>query len=228
MQHILQQLEAEGFFERARGGDHRAASLFARLAAYRANPSGSSSSWGWLRKGGGQNVDGYAEDAIVSNANPTDVLNVYDLVSGAGAPGARVSFNGPLPRRTSDVWEAPRALSAGELSYLKPGASVDPPPPPPPAVVCKFVPPIVPIADLSPLHAKLDTLLGAVANLALRVEQIRPVAGEDTRPELKHISQQVADVRATLSNGLAITGEGEASSRYLGTVRGKVTGVAKG
>jgi hypothetical protein len=77
-------------------------------------------------------VDGYAEDAIVLNGNPSDLFNVVDLVVGTGAPGASPGWNGPLPRRSSDVWEAPRALSAEQLAYLK-GGSVGVPVPPPPA-----------------------------------------------------------------------------------------------
>lgn len=119
LQDALVDLERRGCFERARNGDDRAASLFVRAAAYLANPSGDRSGWGWLRKtAGGKNVDGYAEDALVLGSDPNNLFNVYDCVGGAGAPGARLGFNGPLPRRTSDVWEAPRELSATDAAYI--------------------------------------------------------------------------------------------------------------
>lgn len=126
-----QQLEAEGYFEKARAGDHRACSLFARLVAYRLNPTGHPGGWGWLRKGGGQNVDGYSEDAIVYGSNPQDLQNVCDMVGGAGAPGASLTWQ-EKPRRPVDTWEAPRPLSAADMNYLKAG-SAHPTPTPTPA-----------------------------------------------------------------------------------------------
>lgn len=130
----MRQLVEEGYFVKVAQGDTRAASLFARLVAFRMNQNGDPSKPGCLRKtGGGHNVDGYAEDAIVLNGNPSDLFNVVDLVSGAGAAGASPTWNGPLPRRSSDVWEAPQPLSADQLSYLKGGAAPMPQPPRPPA-----------------------------------------------------------------------------------------------
>src|SRR5688572_5416393 len=83
--------EAQGYFWRVRGGDQRAASLFARLVAFDLNPSGDGGDYGWLTKRPNeQNVDGYAEDAIVLGSNPSDLMNVVDMVNGAGAPGASI------------------------------------------------------------------------------------------------------------------------------------------
>ena len=127
---MARQLEAEGYFEVARRGDQKAASLFARLCATRLNPQANPNGWGWLRKGGGTNVDGYAEDAIVfgNGANTPD--NVADTVTGAGAPGASVASRWDAkPRRIGvDTWEAPRALTAAELAYLKGGTVPQPQP----------------------------------------------------------------------------------------------------
>lgn len=119
---VVQQLAGEGYFDRVAAGDQRAASYFARLFAFRANPAGDPSGWGALKKGGGTNVEGYAEDAVVYGSDPSDVNNVYDLVGGTGAPGATPSWNGPKARRTSDTWEAPHALSAEQMNYLKSGS----------------------------------------------------------------------------------------------------------
>lgn len=120
IQEALQRAVDQGAFRKAADGDDKAASYFVRYAAYLANPSGDQSSWGWLRKtGGGKNIDGYAEDALASNANPNDLNNVYDFVGGAGRPGATVNYGaGPVVRRPSDVWEAPRQLTAAEASYI--------------------------------------------------------------------------------------------------------------
>lgn len=135
-------MEAEGLFARVAQGDQRAASYFARLAAYRLNPTANPFSYGVLKKGGGANVDGYAEDSIVTNANPSDGQNVYDLVGGAGAAGAKLQFDGPKPRRIGvDTWEAPKPLTEAEMNYLKTGVATGPICPDPAAHVPK--PPVV-------------------------------------------------------------------------------------
>lgn len=121
--------ERQGYFEVVRGGDQKAASLWARLLAYDLNPKGITSDVGWLSKGGGANVDGWAEDAICANANPADLSNVVDLVGGAGAPGARPIAD-EKPRRESDKWAKPQPLSPDELDYLLAGGVPEPPQPP--------------------------------------------------------------------------------------------------
>jgi hypothetical protein len=125
----IDQVVNEGYFEKARSGDLRGASYFARLVAFRSNPEASTAAVGALRKGGGSNVEGYADDAVCGNANPADLFNVYDLVGGSGAPGASPTVNGPLPRRDADTWEAPRALSADQMNYLKAGSGTPAPGP---------------------------------------------------------------------------------------------------
>lgn len=126
---VARRLENEGFFEQVRRGDTRAASYFARLVAYRCNPTGDPAQPGCLRKGGGHNVDGYAEDAVALNGNPNDFHNVMDLVADAGAPGASVRSANLNPRRTVDVWEAPRPLTPAELAILGKGETPIPAPP---------------------------------------------------------------------------------------------------
>ncbi len=123
--------EGQGYFARAAAGDQRAASLFVRLVAYDLNPAGLGSDVGWLRKGGGTNVDGYAEDAVCGNANSADLFNVIDMVGGTGAPGARLNDANPgnvKERRSVDTWFAPRPLTTEELTYLLSGGTVPVPP----------------------------------------------------------------------------------------------------
>lgn len=127
------QLETEGYFERARAGDRRAASLFARLAAFRLNPHGATNGWGWLSKSPSEtNVDGYAEDAIVFSADDAARENVADLVAGAGAPGASIP-DAPIDaheRREHNRWVKPESLSIEEMAYLLSGGQPQPGPTP--------------------------------------------------------------------------------------------------
>lgn len=129
---VARGLEARGYFEKARQGDQRAASLFARLVAYGANPAGHTSDFGWLSKSPGESqVDGYAEDAIVYGNDPSDRQNVVDLVNGAGAPNA--SIGGSVKeRREHNRWVKPVALTDEELRYLQSGGQPVPVPPPTP------------------------------------------------------------------------------------------------
>ncbi len=124
---LVHAVAAEGYFTKAEAGDMRGASYFARLVAYRLNPAGDPRSFGWLKKGGGSNVDGYADDAIVFGSDPNNLQNVIDVVGGSGAPGARPVWNAGegdrgLPRRASDVWDAPRPLTVEQMNYLKAGS----------------------------------------------------------------------------------------------------------
>jgi hypothetical protein len=127
---VARRLESEGWFDRCRGGAQPACSYFARQVAYVCNPNGDPSLPGWLRKGGGHEVDGYSEDAIALNGDPNDFHNVMDLVAGAGGDSASVRSANLNPRREHDVWEAPRPLSARELSVLGKGGAPVPNPVP--------------------------------------------------------------------------------------------------
>lgn len=139
---MVAQLVREGYFDKARAGDHRACGLFARLVAYRLNPTGDPNGWGWLTKQPGQKqVEGYSEDGIVYGSDPNDLQNVVDIIIGAGQPNARTAWQ-PQPRRANNTWERPRPLTALELNYLKAGSVSHPEPvpapqphvcPPPPA-----------------------------------------------------------------------------------------------
>lgn len=121
--------EAQGYFKRVRDGDQRAASLFVKLVALDCNPSGIGSDYGWLSKSPGeQQVDGFAEDAICYGVDPSDLQNVVDLISGAGAPGA--SIGGAVKeRRPHNKWVKPTALTDEEMDYLLDGAEPVPTPP---------------------------------------------------------------------------------------------------
>lgn len=123
-QQVMAELDEQGYFARCRSGEMRGCSYFARLVAQRLNPTGSCDGFGALTKpAGGSNVEGYADDAIVLGCSSGNLQNVYDLVTSAGAPGASIGFNGPLPRRSSDLWEAPNRnpLTSAQLEYLRPG-----------------------------------------------------------------------------------------------------------
>lgn len=132
IQQAMQQLEDAGQFRRAAGGDQRAASLFVRAAAQLANPNGADrTSWGWLSKSPGESqVDGYSEDSLVLGDSPSNLQNVYDFVAGTGRVGASIIYTpSAVQRRPSNVWVAPRPLTAAEQAYLG-GGTIDPPPPP--------------------------------------------------------------------------------------------------
>jgi len=123
-ENCAKQLEAQGYFHRAKTGDQRAASYFARLTAYTLNPGGHALDYGTLTKpAGGSNVDGYAEDAIVFGNDPTNLMNVVDLVNGAGAPGATIGAGDVKPRRAQDLWEQPKPLTRAEVEYLLEGSA---------------------------------------------------------------------------------------------------------
>jgi hypothetical protein len=49
---------------------------------------------------------GYAEDAIAYLPQGEDRKHWigFDVVGGAGAPGASLNWNGPLPRREDNLW----------------------------------------------------------------------------------------------------------------------------
>jgi hypothetical protein len=208
----VQQLEAEGYFEKARGGDHRAPSLFARLVAYRLNPTGAPSSWGWLRKGGGKNVDGYSEDAIVFTADPSNLRNVVDVVAGAGASGASIRWSGAVERRADDTWEAPRPLTAEELSYLKPGAEPAPVPPvEPPAPPAPVPPPVD--TELHNRIALVQTGLSFLINqIAAQRNDIEVLHRQlaNTYDQLANARLEVQDVRKALERPLTLEAGGRA------------------
>lgn len=128
--------EMQGYFEKARSGDQRAASLFARLIAYDVNPTGTGSEVGCLSKTLGEtNVDGFAEDAVCCNNAPSDLQNVLDLVNGTGAPNAsipsRVLVSDLKQRRVENLWVKPQPLSAADMGYLLSGGPPPLPPQPP-------------------------------------------------------------------------------------------------
>lgn len=129
--------KSQGYFGRAESGDKRACSLFARLVGCDLNPSGKASDYGWLSKVPPEsNEDGYADDALCYTADPSNLLNVVDLINGAGAPGATIParIDAPKERRSTNLWVKPQPLTAEELSYLMSGGSPQPPQPPQPTI----------------------------------------------------------------------------------------------
>lgn len=204
---VLEQLAREGYFDRAAAGDHRACGLFVRLAAYRLNQSGDPHGWGALRKGGGANVDGYSEDAIVLGSDPANLRNVVDLIGGAGAPGARLatSLDGFVARRPSDTWEAPAPLTAEQMAYLggtdEGGGTGTPPVVVPPPPVCACDPALVPAVDA--VSDQCDWLVLETAKL---------------REDVGLLRAEIADLTARLQQGLIV----DANARYLGAIKGTV------
>ncbi len=137
---IAEELERQGYFARVRTGDQKAASLFARLFAHTANPTASTSRWGWLTKQPGEaQVDGWAEDAVCWTNNPSDLHNVVDLVIGAGAAGASLTSTTThtKERRPGNKWAPPQPLTADELNYLKGFNGGTQPPQPDPCAAVK-------------------------------------------------------------------------------------------
>lgn len=129
-----QELEMQGYFERARGGDKRACSLFTRFAVYVTNPTGDPEDFGWLSKSPGEaQHDGFSVDAACFSASLSDRRNVIDIIVGAELPGARVEASDPKERRENNRWVKPQRLSDEDMKYLKAGGM--PVPQPPPAVV---------------------------------------------------------------------------------------------
>lgn len=199
-----QAVAGEGYFDRCASGDMRGCSYFARLVALRLNPMGNPSSWGTLTKpAGGSNVEGYADDAIVLGADPSNRQNVYDLVVGAGAPGATVTANGPLPRRTSDVWEAPKPLTAAQMAYLRPGATPSPTPTPAPTPAPQPTPTnLQPILDkLAQIEALIANLAGAIDNAYVAASGASQLAS-DAKQSADNASATASDTRRRVEDVL--------------------------
>jgi hypothetical protein len=212
---VLRNLEANGYFEKARNGDHRACGLFARLAAYSLNPSGDPAGWGWLTKVPGQKqVEGYSEDAIVLGNDPNNLHNVVDLIIGAGRSGASLagSLDGFVVRLPQNVWEAPKPLTDEQMAYLKPGATggggtggtgggggTQTP------TACKFQP------------TNHDEILNVMAVFSADLDAANyalSVALDETRA----VKAELLNLIARLEQGFVI----DANIKYLGAVKGTV------
>ena len=101
-------------------GDDVACHRYAREVAMALASGVPNQGWGWglISKPPGQrqcsltecgpqvNGPGYAEDAIAYLPQGTDPKHWigFDVIGGAGAPGASVNWNGPLPRREDNLW----------------------------------------------------------------------------------------------------------------------------
>jgi hypothetical protein len=158
------------------------------------NPTGDPSSYGALTKGGGHHIDGYSEDALVTNGNPNDLRNVRDIVANAGTSQARLVWPGLVERRASDRWEAPRPLGAAELEYLV-GAVTPPTPKPNPGEAPKPNPPTpvppapAPPVDLSPVLAELTAVRSALREAQADRDLLRAqFAALAERVEAAHVS----------------------------------------
>jgi hypothetical protein len=208
-------LEQQGYFEPCRNGNDHACSYFVRLVVYTVNPKGDPNLPGALRKtAGGKNIDGYAEDAIALNGNPGDLHNVIDLVGGAGASGARLQWGGPHPRRSSDVWEAPKALSARELAVLKPGSGGNPPNPPsnPPNTP---IPPATSV-NLQPILEALAALSAKVDALNIRADGLAAQVGA-TQEQIRALSEQVNATHLSVLETVDL-GKQQLNTSYVGRI----------
>lgn len=128
-------LETQGYFAKVKTGDEKAASYFARMVAARANPTGAQNDWGWLSKpGGGFNVEGFADGAIVFGNDSRDLTNVLKIVTQVGStdPNAITIGSAVQPRRAVDVWVSPVPLPDALGNYLLNGGQPRPVPPPAP------------------------------------------------------------------------------------------------
>jgi hypothetical protein len=203
-------LEQQGYFEPCRNGNDHACSYFVRLVVYTVNPKGDPNLPGALRKtAGGKNIDGYAEDAIALNGNPGDLHNVIDLVGGAGASGARLQWGGPHPRRSSDVWEAPKALSARELAVLGkadvPGPNPGTPKPPP-----------APSVNLQPILEALAALSAKVDALNIRADGLAAQVGA-TQEQIRALSEQVNATHLSVLETVDL-GKQQLNTSYVGRI----------
>ena len=104
----------------AESGDDVACHRYAREVASALAMGESNQGWGWglISKPRGQRQcsltecgphvrgPGYAEDAIAYLPRGEDPKHWigFDLIGGAGAPGASINWNGPLPRREDNLW----------------------------------------------------------------------------------------------------------------------------
>lgn len=123
-------LKAQGRFDKVKTGDEKAASYFSRMVAATVNPNGNSGDWGALAKtGGGFNVEGFADGAIVFGNNPSDRANVLKIVTQVGStdPNAIQIGSSVQERRESDIWSDPVPLDPKIPAYL--GGSAVPVPP---------------------------------------------------------------------------------------------------
>jgi hypothetical protein len=215
----MAQLESDGYFEKCRAGEMRGCSYFVRLVVLHVNPQGDINGWGTLTKGGGSNVEGYADDAIVFGANPSNLHNVFDLVASAGAVGARLQIAGPHPRRTGDTWEAAKQLSAAQLAYLKPGGGTSnpPPPPPPPPPPVSLQPVLEAIAalraEVNALQAKLDAL-----SAILPAVDASRIASESARDAAQDAASRIDKAHADVLIAIDL-GRQQLATEYVGSTR---------
>jgi len=130
-------------------------------------------------------------------------VTVIDVIVAAGGPNPQPAWNA-INQPGPGGWVQPQPVD-GEAPTPEPGPS---PTPPPPAPECRYQP-------VDPqIMAKLDFLIGRLDEIEDNMDADR----EATRLE-------IADVRAALSNGLAIEATGT-GLRWVGSQ--SITGTAKG
>lgn len=144
----------------------------------------------------------YAGEASGGDYDPTRnnaPCTVIDVIGGAGGPNPVPTWNHPLTPAAA-AWVQPQPVEDGD-------GPVDPPPPP----TCGW--------DADAIAA----LTKAVADVQAALDAVQDEQASQ-RERLANLDLAVKDVRATLSNGLAVEGQGQ--TRYIGTTAFR--GVAKG
>lgn len=146
--------------------------------------------------------DGVSEKGDTDPTRGGAPVTVLDVIGGAGGPNPTPQWGavGPATPQPHAAWVRPSPVG-GELPMPSP------PPVPTPAPACQYQP-------VDPqIMAKLDFLIGRLDEIEDNMDADR----EATRLE-------IADVRAALSNGLAVNGT--ASGGWTGTKQ--INAVAKG
>lgn len=132
---VARRLQQQGYFAKAKTGDEKAASYFARMVASTVNPTGKENDWGWLLKppGTGHHIEGYADGAIVFGNDPRDLKNVLKIVTQVGShiPNDIQVGSAVQDRRSYDVWIKPVPLPSEIPNYIQPAFPIPPEPPEP-------------------------------------------------------------------------------------------------
>lgn len=124
---------------------------------------------------------------------------VIDVIGGAGGPNPVPTWNHPLTPAAA-AWVQPQAVEDGD-------GPVDPPSPP----TCGWD------------DATITALADAVGDVQAALDAVQDELASQ-RELAVNLALAVKDIRAALSNGLAVEGQGQ--TRYIGTTTFR--GVAKG
>jgi hypothetical protein len=172
------------------------------------------------------NPDDISDDALCVKApgKSLDVrtgesVTVIDVIAGAGGPDPRPSWGevwDPNQVPTKATWVQPAAV------VVPSEPPVTPPPPPPPT---PSLPPEL-VARLDTIQRALTFVIDQIATGRNDSLQIHSQLGTLNQRQ-DALAAQVEDVRGTLRNGLAISGDAVGRT-VLGTIKLTLTGKADG